>query len=83
LFFCKIKKNGSWIGEKALCAAIIAMDVVLPLVHEAFLFFNGLFFSLVLLALNAKDPTFRRLTVWLHISLCLMIFVVLSWRVQN
>jgi hypothetical protein len=79
LFFCRIKKTGGKLGEKALCLAIIVLDVVLPLVHEAFLFFNGLVFLLVLLALNAKDPTFRRLTVWLHIGLCLAIFIVLSF----
>lgn len=78
-FFRKIETDRGGISEKALSLVIILMDMLLPLIHEAFIFFNGLFFALILLALNGKDPVFRRVTVWLHVALCLVIFVGLSF----
>jgi hypothetical protein len=79
IFFDKARRSQSEIVRRSCYLTVIIADIVLPFVHEAFLFFNGLFFYLILLSLSEKEPHVRRVIVSLHIALCLIIFVVLSF----
>lgn len=79
ILFDKAKRSQSEIVRRSCYLTILIADMVLPFVHEAFLFFNGLFFYLILFSLSEKVPYVRRVIVSLHIALCLLIFVVLSF----
>ncbi len=79
ILFDKAKRSQSEIARRSCYLTILIADMVLPFVHEAFLFFNGLFFYLILLSLSEKVPHVRRVIVSLHIALCLLFFVVLSF----
>jgi hypothetical protein len=79
LLFDKARRSQSEIVRRSCFLTILIADMILPFVHEAFLFFNGLFFYLILLNLTEKEPLVRRVIVSLHIALCLLIFVVLSF----
>jgi hypothetical protein len=74
--YCKETKNR--FVPLALTLLILIASILLPLIHESFVFFCGLFFSLVLFSLHSQNTTAQRRIVVSYFTFLILTFVLLT-----
>lgn len=83
IFFCCLgyqhwtKKPNKFVSL-ALTTFILLASALLPLVHESFIFFCGLVFSLILFSLHFKNRTIQYRTVIGYVTFIVLAFVLIT-----